>query len=343
MELAEKASESDNLFAAKMRAVCWSSVWTVLSAFFTHETGQTLAVGMQVLVEASVSFHPVFGLSLQITDIDPSYTLGDLARRRHAAIARLEKEGVAGMQRMLGICSLPKRIAVVSSPDAAGYGDFCCQLRDSGYNFTIKLFPAIMQGDRAAVSVIEALSRIYDEIVNFDAVALIRGGGASTDLTCFDEYELASCIAQFPLPVVTGIGHQRDISVADMVAFESVKTPTATAEYFIAFMQRAADRLNRLSVRLNASGDRRIMLQKERIRMLQFRLVNAAGKYVAMQNSRLALIDKTISVHSPEDIFRKGYALVRKEGRIVRDASVLSAGDIIQTQFAEGTAKSQVI
>ncbi len=343
MELAEKTAESSNLFAAKLRAVCWSNVWAMISAYFFQETGRELQVGMQVLVEASVSFHPVFGLSLQISGIDPSYTLGNIVREKQATIERLTKEGVIDMQHALAISEIPQRIAVISSADAAGYGDFCCQLRDSGYSFTTKLFPAIVQGDKAASSVIDALGKIYDEIESFDAVALIRGGGASTDLSCFDNYDMCACIAQFPLPVITGIGHQRDISVADMVAYQSVKTPTATAEYFVSFMQKASERLRQLIVRLNNTADKRILKQQERISILQLRIQNAVRQYVVRQNNRLEIIDKTIAAHSPEDIFRRGYALVRKDGKIVHNAATLISGDIIETQFAEGRTKSQVM
>ena len=341
MELVEKA-ENSNIFAAKVRAVCWNNVWNMLSAYFVQQTGNSLASGMQVLLEASVSFHPVFGLTLQITGIDPAYTLGDLARQKHETIERLTKEGVINMQQEHAMCSLPKHIAVISSPDAAGYEDFCHQLKNSGYCFYTKLFPAIMQGDKAAMSIIQAFNNIYDENGNFDAVALIRGGGASTDLSCYDKYELAFYIAQFPLPVITGIGHQRDISVADMVAYKSVKTPTATAEYFISFMQKAEDTLNQIITRLNNTAEKRILKQQQKMNILQLRLQNAVTNYIIKQQNRLELAMKTISVLSPEDIFRKGYSIARKNGIIISSVSCLNQGDVIETQFAEGMVKSVV-
>ena len=341
MELVEKA-EDNNIFSAKMRAVCWNNVWTMLSAYFTFQTGQTLTVGMKVMLEANINFHPVFGLSLQISGIDPDYTLGNLARKKRDTIEQLTKEGVIDMQKTLSIASLPHKIAVISSPDAAGYEDFSHQLRNSGYSFQTKLFTATMQGDKAADSIIQALNKIYDEIDNFDAVAIIRGGGASTDLSCFDIYELAFHITQFPLPVITGIGHQRDISVCDMVAFNSLKTPTATAEYFISFMQDAEEKLNRLIIRLNNTVDKHTIKQQQKINILQIRLQNIIANYIVKQQNLLTLAQKTITMLSPADIYKKGYSLVRKNGHIIKSANELKAGDVIQTQFAEGFVESTV-
>ena len=225
MELVEKASTKN--IAAKVRATCWQQIYGILSPYFEAETGQKLSVGMQVLLEVEVSFHAVYGLSLNIVGIDPTFTLGDMARQRQETIQRLKDDGVMDMQSSLEIPSLPRRIAVISSADAAGYGDFCHQLENNsgGFQFRTQLFTAIMQGEQSAKSIIQSLQQIADEIDKWDIVVIVRGGGASTDLRNFDDYELASHCAQFPLPIIAGIGHTRDISIVDMVVHSSVKTP----------------------------------------------------------------------------------------------------------------------
>lgn len=339
MDLVEKSADGGSL-AAKVRATCWSNVWTVLSAYFIHETGQPLAAGMQVLVEATVSFHPVYGLSLQILGIDPSYTLGDLARQRQQTITRLQKEGVIDMQQLLAMPTLPKRIAVVSSSEAAGYEDFIHQLGSSGYLFEPVLFPAIMQGDRAAASIVAALNSIYEKKDAYDIVVLIRGGGAVTDLSCFDSYDIAVNIAQFPLPVLTGIGHQRDVSVADMVACRSLKTPTAVAEYLISRMDSAQERLNQLALRLSGTASRCVMLQQERLSRLTLQLQSAFAAILLRERNRLDLAEKTVALLSPADIFRKGYSLTICNGQVVKNAADIHEGDLLVTELYDGKVKS---
>ena len=301
-----------------------------------------LSPGMQVLLEVSVRFHPVFGLSLQVSGIDPSYTLGDLARQRQKTIQRLQDEGVFDLQQQLSLPTLPKRIAVVSSPDAAGYGDFTHQLLSSGFSFHPVLFPAIMQGDRAAVSIIEALGKIYDESGNFDVVVIIRGGGATTDLSCFDNYELAFHITQFPLPVLSGIGHQRDVSVVDMVSYLSEKTPTAVAECLVSEMQQQQEKLTLLSNRMFASADKRISLQREKLRVVITMLRNVSFSFINRQTNRLALAQKTLLLLSPAEIYRKGYSLARVNGKTVRSIADVKPGDVITTCLADGSIESTV-
>jgi exodeoxyribonuclease VII large subunit len=230
MELVEKSE--NGMLAAKMRATCWNNVYALLSAYFAQEAGESLHVGLQVLLEVSVEFHAVYGLSLNIWNIDPTYTLGDLAKQRQATLQQLTEDGVMELQKGLELPSLVRRIAVISSADAAGYGDFCDQLKNNrfGFSFQTQLYPAVMQGDNSAHSIIEALHSIAEQEEEWDVVVIIRGGGANTDLRCFDDYNLASHCAQFPLPIIAGIGHTRDISIVDMVVKISVKTPTAAAE-----------------------------------------------------------------------------------------------------------------
>lgn len=326
LELAEKGADNQQ-FAAKVRANCWRSDWSRVSDEFEAVTGQPLRLGMQVLAEVSVDLHPVFGLSLVVHNIDPTFTLGDLARQKEEALQRLREEGVLEMQKELSLPTLPRRLAIVSAASAAGYQDFVHQLQHNafGFRFEVTLFEAVMQGDTAAASIVTALQDIHNDLLlhpaAYDAVVMIRGGGASTDLSCFDRYELASHCAQFPLPIIAGIGHTRDVSLVDEVAFMSVKTPTAAAEFFV-----------------------NIMLQQlKQVEALGQRLARTADRQLSIRRMRLDLIEKTIEIHSPERIFRKGYSLTTVDGKVVRDASMLSKGQQIHTEFASGSADSVVI
>ena len=224
---------SGNSLVAKARGIIWAGTFARLKPYFERETGQAFVSGIKVLVKVTVGFHELYGYSLTVTDIDPTYTLGDMARRRREILERLKQEGVLTLNKELELPELAQRIAVISSPTAAGYGDFCKQLRDNAFGFVFYpcLFPAVMQGDKVEASVISALNRIYEKFDRWDAVVIIRGGGATSDLSGFDTYDLAVNCAQFPLPVITGIGHERDDTVIDMVAHTRVKTPTAAAEF----------------------------------------------------------------------------------------------------------------
>ncbi len=234
LELIEKSTDNDQIIA-KARATIWSFTYRMLKPYFETTTGQVLTRGLKVLVKATVEFHEVFGLSLNISDIDPSYTMGDMARRRREIILRLEEEGIARMNKEIELARVPQKIAIISSPSAAGYEDFIKQLEHNprGYKVYHHLFPAVMQGKDAEQSIIHALERVFEHDDFFDAVAIIRGGGSTADLLCFDGYELAANVAQFPIPVLAGIGHERDESVVDLVSHTRLKTPTAVAEFII--------------------------------------------------------------------------------------------------------------
>ena len=240
LELVEKDEKGDTI-VAKMKAAIWANVYRILKPYFEQCVGNSLTAGMKILVACTIEFHEVYGLSLTISDIDPTYTIGEVALRRQQIFQQLENEGIATMNKELEFALLPQRIAIISSETAAGYGDFLHQLAQNSYQFCFytKLFPAAMQGDKAEQSVIEALDAVFSAKDQFDAVAIIRGGGATADLSCFDRYLLAAHCAQFPLPILTGIGHQRDETVLDLVAYESLKTPTAVAEYLIDGMYQA--------------------------------------------------------------------------------------------------------
>ena len=342
MELVEKASNKN--IAAKVRATCWQQIYGILSPYFEAETGQKLSVGMQVLLEVEVSFHAVYGLSLNIVGIDPTFTLGDMARQRQETIQRLKDDGVMDMQSSLEIPSLPRRIAVISSADAAGYGDFCHQLENNsgGVQFRTQLFAAIMQGEQSAKSIIQSLQQIADEIDKWDIVVIVRGGGASTDLRNFDDYELASHCAQFPLPIIAGIGHTRDISIVDMVVHSSVKTPTAAAEWLINAMQQQADRIAELYTRLQRAIQHTINQQHIRIEQLQQALQFTSKKHLYQLRSQLEMWQKTIELHSPERIYRMGYSLTTVDGKVVKSIHDVKAGQQLQTHTADGTITSVV-
>lgn len=342
MELVEKASTKN--IAAKVRATCWQQIYGILSPYFEAETGQKLSVGMQVLLEVEVSFHAVYGLSLNIVGIDPTFTLGDMARQRQETIQRLKDDGVMDMQSSLEIPSLPRRIAVISSADAAGYGDFCHQLENNsgGFQFRTQLFAAIMQGEQSAKSIIQSLQQIADEIDKWDIVVIVRGGGASTDLRNFDDYELASHCAQFPLPIIAGIGHTRDISIVDMVVHSSVKTPTAAAEWLINAMQQQADRIAELYTRLQKAIQHTINQQHIRIEQLQQALQFTSKKHLYQLRSQLEMWQKTIELHSPERIYRMGYTLTTVDGKVVKSIHDVKAGQQLQTHTADGTITSVV-
>ena len=326
LELVEsQKSKGERGVAAKMRATCWSGTQEMLSAYFESETGQTLQPGMAVLVETEVQYHPVYGLSLSITNIDPSYTLGDIARQRQQTILQLQKDGLLDAQQLLPLPTLIRRIAVISSPHAAGYEDFKHQLEHSPFTFHLSTFPATMQGESAAKSILAALEEISQQLtVNsqqpFDCVVIIRGGGATTDLSCFDDYELCAVCAQFEIPVLTGIGHTRDISVLDLVAHEALKTPTAVAEWFIHRLDDQVNRINDLLQRLQRTAERQILIRRHRIDMLEQRLAAC----------------------NPERIYQRGYSLLTKNGKVIRSVQELQKGDTVVTHLADGSRELKV-
>ena len=365
IELVEKA-ERGNALLAKARGTIWANVYKMLKPYFESATGQAFTAGIKVLLQVSVEYHELYGLSLTVHDIDPTYTLGDMARRRREIIAQLEEEGVLTLNKELPMPVLPQRIAVISAAGAAGYGDFCDQLMGNPYGFVFypKLFPAVMQGDRVEETVIAALDRIADERESWDVVVIIRGGGATSDLSGFDTYALAANCAQFPLPIVTGIGHERDDTVLDMVAHTRVKTPTAAAEHLIAALVEAATRLDELTSSLVAGIIDRIHHEERRVESIAqripslFSLIYTRGMHrleqietqmtTALQRSlveqqhRLALIEKIVEGASPQQILQRGYSITRCEGRVVRDAANLPEGSVLTTTLAEGRVTSVV-
>jgi len=234
MELIEK-NENSNVPIARASAKCWSNIWSAIKPYFIRITGQQIRAGMKVMLQVHAQFHPQYGFSWIVDDINPEYTMGDMMRKRQEIIRQLKEEGVYDLQKELSLPLFAQRIAVISSATAAGYGDFCNQLENNelGLFFHVELFPAIMQGDNVESSIIASLNYINNREEEFDCVVIIRGGGATADLSGFDTLGLAENVANFPLPIITGIGHERDESILDMVSYRRVKTPTAAAAYLI--------------------------------------------------------------------------------------------------------------
>ena len=266
IELVQKG-ERGNVPIAKARGVIMADVYALLKLDFEETTGQVFRSGLEVLLEVRPTFSEVYGYSLIVTDIDASYTLGDMARRRKEILDRLEKEGVADLQKELELPLLLQRIAIISSPTAAGYGDFCHQIdeNEQGFRFICKLFPALMQGEETESSIIRALDRIAEEQEQWDAVVIIRGGGAVSDLCGFETYNLANHCAQFPLPIIIGIGHQRDLTVLDLVAHMHLKTPTAVGNFLISHMMTTATMLDNAEQRLRKASADRVNVARQRL------------------------------------------------------------------------------
>lgn len=291
LEFIEKNAVTGQL-VAKARGSIWAKTFRMLKPYFEMETGQLFASGLKVLVKVSVEFHELYGYSLTVLDIDPAYTLGDMLRKRMEIIRQLKEEGVFTLNKELPFPVLPKRIAVITSPTAAGYEDFLNQLahNKAGYPFYPKLFPALMQGEKTEASVIAALDRVYHHLDCFDVVVIIRGGGATSDLNSFDSYLLAANCAQFPLPIVTGIGHERDDTILDMVAHTRMKTPTAVAEFLIGRMDTAALKLEELQQEVSELATDILLKQKNFLQLLAARLPAIVTNRIERNRSQLQML-----------------------------------------------------
>ncbi len=373
MELVEKADDAAAIRGgrslsgaprAQARAVIWRSQYGMLSAYFEAETGSRLAAGMKILAKVLVSYHELYGLTLQIVDLDASYTLGEVERQRQLTIKRLQADGVWDMNRQTAMPMPVQRVAVVSSASAAGYRDFMNELGSGGYAFRTELFDAVVQGAAAEDSVTAALSAIAERADEFDAVVIIRGGGSVTDLSCFDSYRICSYVAQFPLPVITGIGHDKDTSVADMVAHKSLKTPTAVAAWLTDRMARIEAWLDESSRRLhdtavNIARGERLRLERltsdaaresgmyaERCRsalgLLREQIASAALRMVETGRSRLAAAEGVVEGRSPHRVMRMGFAVVRSGGRALLSTEGLRAGGRIEVELCDGALDADI-
>ena len=400
MELIQKDDRS-NTPVAKASAKCWASTWQLVKPHFMRVTGQQVHAGMKVLLKVYAQFHESYGFSWIVTDIDPTYTLGDMARKRLEIIRQLKEEGVFELQKELQLPMFCQRIAVISSANAAGYGDFVNQLESNeyGFRFHTQLFPAIMQGEGVEQSVISALNKIFERLekedsslftlhssLNFDCVVIIRGGGATSDLSGFDTLALAEHVANFPIPIITGIGHERDESVLDMVSHTRVKTPTAAAAFLISHLKGVLDviedaeqsivlkvrqqmemekirllhlsqqipslytmvksrqetRLDRLQSSLQLSVSRRLQDERHRLDILSHNLPPIAERKLLQEHHRLDLLREKLEALNPELLLRRGYSITLSAGKIVKDASLLHPGDLIETRLQKGTVHSVV-
>ena len=371
MELIQK-EERNATPIAKASARCWASKWMIIRPYFERTTGQRLHAGMKVLLKVYPQFHEAYGFSWIVTDIDPTYTLGDMARKRQEIIRQLKEEGVFDLQKELELALFCQHIAVISSETAAGYGDFCNQLADNpyGFRFRTQLFPAIMQGEGVEQSIIAALNRIYSRSVEcgvwsentFDCVVIIRGGGATSDMSGFDTLALAENVANFPIPIITGIGHDRDESILDMVSHTRVKTPTAAAALLIEHLKAVLDALNDaqdrisqiltitltrqnaaidgLNQRLTASVQRRIVSERARIETFEQRIPMLVERRLTQEKHRLEIIEEKTRMLDPTLLLKRGYSITLHNGKAVKDAQALKPGDEIETRLSEGTIKS---
>ena len=366
LELVEKSEPTRGgtpIPRAQVRAVIWRSQYGMLSSYFEAETGSRLAVGMKILAKVVVSYHELYGLSLQITDLDASYTLGEVERQRQMTIAQLQRDGVWDMNRSLMLPRPLQRIAVVSSAAAAGYRDFCNELRDGGYAFSLTLFDVVVQGTAAEQSICTALEEVALRQEQFDAVVLIRGGGSASDLSCFNSYRLCSYVAQFPLPVITGIGHDKDTSVADMVAHTSLKTPTAVAAWLtegmaremawlddaartlsdmaVVAVQRESMRLERMMSDVGRDTLRALDREQAFLKMMQEQLSFAVSRALERQAAFLDMASAAVDARAPEKILKLGFAVVRCDGHAVTSAEGLS-GREVDIQLATGNITATV-
>ena len=359
IELVQRDEVTQEL-VAKARGTIWSRIYSLVRPYFLEQTGEPFAAGLKVLLQVSVGFHELYGYTLDVCDIEPAYTVGDMARQRMLVIKRLTDEGVIDLNKELPFPLLPQRVAVISSATAAGYGDFCDQLASNRYGFVFypHLFQSPMQGSGVEPGIISALDRIAANIDMWDVVVIIRGGGATSELSCFDTYDLANNCAQFPLPIITGIGHQRDESVLDMVAHTRAKTPTAAAELLIHAMLEQETYMTGLMQGVVQGVQQRMDAEQQRLQGLLGRLPMATALYlqgekmrlqaslqavfssakmlIKEQQHRLDVCNAALEAASPERILSLGYSITRVNGMLVRSIDDVVPGDEVSTEVAGG-------
>ena len=358
--------EGHNTPVARAKAKCWRNVWGSVRPYFEHTTGQTLTLGMKVLVLVHPDFHEAFGFSWIVDDIDPRFTLGDMARRRQEIIRQLKAEGVFDLNRELPLPLFTQRIAVISSSTAAGYGDFCRQLEENkrGFRFSVTLYESLMQGEGVERSIISALDKINAHIDDYDCVVIIRGGGATSDMSGFDSLLLAENVANFPLPVITGIGHDRDECILDMVSHTRVKTPTAAAAFLIDRLEQVARRIDDAADRITSYVQHRMEIEKMRLsraaeripilfslvkskqenkmETLNQRIASAVQRLIDRRRHTLDILEQRTKSLDPTLLLQRGYTITLVNGHALRSPSAVKPGDIIVTRLADGTVKSTV-
>lgn len=337
LELVEKG-ERDGVPRAQARAVIWRSAYERLAAQFEAGSGQRLAPGLKILARVLVNYHELYGFSLQIVGLDAAYTLGDMERQRQQTIAQLKADGVWEMNRELPLPMVVQRVAVVSSRQAAGYQDFCNELKKSGYAYRLKLFDAFMQGESAEESIIAALEAVAAEAEEFDVVVLIRGGGSTTDLNCFNACRLCAHVAQFPLPVLTGIGHDKDTSVADMVAAVALKTPTAVAGWLNERMAEVETRLDNAALQLHAAVTELIHNNLLRIERLDAELRRTVAMSLVNRQSRLDRVAADLRMYASQVTLQRFEQLKQLEQRLPE-----SVAEFLRRRMDRLTAAEEVV
>ena len=346
MELIQK-EEHSNTPIARASAKCWQSAWGMLAPYFERTTGQPLHAGLKVRLQVYPQFHEAYGFSWIITDIDPTFTLGDMARRRQEIIRQLKKEGIFDLQKELTLPLFCLNIAVISSQSAAGYGDFVNQLSDSPYDFHTQLFPAIMQGEQVEESIIAALNQIYSTNSTtlhskFDCVVIIRGGGATADLSGFDALKLAENVAQFPLPIITGIGHDRDESILDMVSNTRVKTPTAAAQLLISHLDNTSQRIDTCGERINTFFSLLKTREEARIEKIDSYLSPLVFRLLEREQHKLEMLEQRAKALDPALLLKRGYSITLCNGHLLRNAAEVKPGTELETRLEQGTIISIV-
>jgi len=337
LELVEKYSEEKNV-RARVKAIIWSNRYRFLKSFFENITGESLNEGLKILVKVKVEYNEIYGLSLIITDIDPSYTIGEMAMKRQLIIKRLEEEGVFTMNKEVDFPVAPQRIAVISSKNAAGYSDFINHLtgNNSGYVFYTFLIETVMQGIETEQSIMKALDKIALNISLFDVVVIIRGGGSQSDLSWFDNYNIAYYVTQYPLPVITGIGHEKDTSVTDMVAFQSLKTPTAVADYLIDRMTEAENNIMELSTGITNISQNIIEKNRNRIDTFRMKLIPVARLMISdIKEDISGKIIEIINI-GKESVVRAGLSPANQKSRLtsaVRSYSSIKESELKRNRY----------
>jgi exodeoxyribonuclease VII large subunit len=360
LELVEH-NDNSTIPKAKVSAAIWSYTYRMLKPYFESETGTKLSAGMKILVTVQIQYHELYGLSLNIIDIDPTYTIGEIQLQRQRTIKKLIDDGVFDMNKSLPMPVLPLRIAVISSESAAGYRDFINQLynNEHNYNFQTTLFGATLQGKDAETSIIAAIDEIYSSIDSYDTVVIIRGGGSISDLACFDSYNLASCVAQIPIPVVTGIGHDKDVSVVDMVAHTMQKTPTAAAEFLIDCIIEQENYINEIAEQIITLTRTQLQNKNHKLHNTTIQLKNAVSvkiEYdkVFLQNffnqqlkplltlrfretkKQLQSYQTQIELNNPQRILQRGYSIITHNGKTITSAEQLKSEDEIEITLHKG-------
>ncbi len=364
LELVEKDEQQT---IAKIQAVIWSNSYLAIKKKLGKDTHNLLKQGNKVLFKVQIDFHVVYGLKLKISDLDPSVTLGALEMRRLAIINRLEAEGLSHLNAEQSLPLVLQRIAVISSATAAGYGDFLSHISKNPYGYILQhtLFQSSMQGDNVSHELRAQLTTIAHHSQHFDAVVIIRGGGSKLDLDCFNNYEIAKAMALFPIPIITGIGHQQDDTIADLVAHTALKTPTAVAEYLLNSFAQFEYQLSLLLNNLSGSSTQQLTQQQYLLQTLQHRLSSYSRHYTTTQNHQLDKLQHKLSQHSLQNLaaqklqlsyllrtfklfnvdslLRRGFSITRKNGQVLLGNSPVAPGDTLSTSLSDGKEITSIV